>query len=40
LLAAVLGSFSAFTGFTPGKLLYVATKRSAGQPAISSASSF
>jgi hypothetical protein len=40
LLAAVLGSFSDFTGFTPGKLLYVATQRPAGQPASSSASSF
>src|SRR5260370_38914958 len=40
LLAAVLGSFSDFTGFTPGKLLYVATQRCAGQLASSSASSF
>jgi hypothetical protein len=39
LLAAVLESFSAFTGFTPGRLLKVATQRSAGQLASSSASS-
>jgi hypothetical protein len=29
-----------FTGFAPGRLFQIATKRSAGQPAISSVSSF
>jgi len=39
-LAAVLGLLNPLTGSTPGRLFQRATRRSAGQPAISSASSF
>jgi hypothetical protein len=38
--AAALLLLNRFTGSTPGRLFQVATKRSAGQAAISSASSF
>src|ERR1022692_2271458 len=36
---AVLGSFSFFAGFSPGRLFRIANRRSAGQPAANSASS-
>ena len=39
-LAAVLALLNVFSGATPGKLFQMATSRSAGQPATSSASSF
>ena len=39
-LAAVFALLNPFTGSTPGRLFHMATKRSAGQLAISSASSF
>src|ERR1035438_3730172 len=38
-LAAVLGSFSFFAGFSPGRLFRIASRRSAGQALASSASS-
>src|SRR5450756_2500123 len=38
--AATLAVLKLFTGFTPGRLFQMATSRSAGQPAASSASSF
>lgn len=39
-LAAVLVLLNPFTGFTPGRLFHTATRRSVGQAAASSASSF
>jgi len=39
-LAATLALLNPFTGSTPGRLFQRPTKRSVGQPAISSASSF
>src|SRR5674476_587283 len=39
-LAATLAVLKLLTGFTPGRLFQMATSRSAGQPAASSASSF
>ena len=39
-LAAALAFLKLFTGFTPGRLFQMATSRSAGQPAASSAKSF